>query len=1179
MKKLILICTRMGTLLLFLVMFSDVFGQQVASIQQQDPITLLQKEQQKSLRQVLQELQDRYKVFINYKSEVIESKSVVMNDLALEKENVEEVFQALLEPLGLTYEKLKENYYVIFRKEESQAKPILKKIDATTSASQENQLSVVPDKLSRKALGVALKLDQTIQGKVIDEENGEALPGVNILAKGTNQGTVTDVDGNYRLSIGDDVTTLIFSSIGFLSEEVEIGGRTTINLSMAPDIQSLQEVVVVGYGEQKKESVVGAISNVDSEVISRRGGVTNLSSALSGQIPGVNVLERTGEPGVNDPAILIRGQSTWNGAYPLILVDGVERRMNDIDVSEVESVSVLKDASATAVFGVKGANGVILITTKRGKEGKANLNVGANMGIKTISKIFSVMDSYEGNTWKNEAIEHEVVVQESAWGSYLPYEELQYYRSPQQEPYNYIYPNVDWQDEITKDFATTYRVNMNVSGGTDFSKYFGSLAYINEGDILASDYNDLKGYDPGYSYNRLNFRGNLDFNLTNTTKLAVNLSGYTGVKKETNAFSTRWIYTAMYNLAPDIFPVRHADGTYGMNPNGLSVLNPNAILNETGVRKTRRSQITSDIKLTQNLDVITKGLSAGANLSYDVFFTSSGPNVEDGGNNGQVLYKYIDPAILNAENAADSMSAIQYFTSGTSMEINEFDFVYQPSIIVPGQVDNSLLSRALFYQLSLNYARTFGDHDVTGLLLLNRRENAIGPEFKHYREDWVGRVTYNYAGKYFLEVNGAYNGSEKFGPGYRFGFFPSAAAGWMISEESFLNNYDWLDKLKIRASIGKVGSDAGIPRWGYIGSWIYGGSNMRGFFGRPDGSDATSPYTVYSEGIIPNPNLSWETAIKRNIGVELGFFQNAIFLNVDVFKDNREDIFLSGERRNIPVTFGASPVPINYGKTETKGFEIELGLRKMLPIGLMAWANFNMTRAVDKILINEDPELLDDYLKLAGYQIGQTKSQIRTGYINNWDEAYASGAGDNNRYKLPGDWDIVDYNADGLVNSFDVVPFGYPDRPQNSYSATMGFEYKNFSIMAQLYAVTNINQKVNFGGPTINETIVSEYYRDYWTPDNTDAYYMAPRLLTSSSTGDFTVFDGSYVRLKTAEIAYNLPGKFLSNLGLSNAKVYVNGNNLFFWSDLPQDQETGDFDIYNSYPMFRQYNFGINVGF
>ena len=1170
----------MGSLLLFLLVLSDVFGQQVASIQSQKPIILLQNDQQKSLRQVLQELQERYQVYINYKSEVIDSKLVAMDDVALEKDNVEEVFQTLLAPLGLTYEKLKENYYVIYNKQNSQLKPVPKKINTSSAASgsQESQLSVLPEKISKQELRALLNLEQTVQGKVIDLENGEPLPGVNILAKGTTQGTVTDVDGNYRLTVGDEVTILVFSSIGFLSEEVEINGRTTIDIGLAADIQSLQEIVVVGYGEQKKESVVGAIANVDSEVLTRRGGVTNLSSALSGQVPGVNVLEVTGEPGVNDPAILIRGQSTWNGAYPLILVDGVERRMNDIDVSEVESVSVLKDASATAVFGVKGANGVILITTKRGQEGKASLNVGANMGIKTISKIFSVMDAYEGIAWKNEAIEHEVVVQEAGWGSYLPYDELQYYKRPQQSPYQYIYPNVDWQDEITKDFATTYRVNMNVSGGTKSAKYFGSLAYINEGDILESDYNELKDYDPGYAYNRLNFRGNLDFDLTNTTKLAVNLSGYTGVKKETNTFSTRWIYGAMYNLAPDIFPVRHEDGTYGMNPNGLSVLNPNAILNETGVKKTNRSQITSDIKLTQSLDFITEGLSAGANLSYDVYFTSSGPNILDGGNNGQVLYKYIDPSILNAETAEDSLNAIQYFTSGTSTAINEFDFVYQPSVIVPGQVQNNLLSRALFYQLSLNYARTFEKHDVSGLLLLNRRENAIGPEFKHYREDWVGRVTYNYGGKYFLEVNGAYNGSEKFGPGYRFGFFPSAAAGWMISEEGFLN-YDWLDKVKIRGSIGKVGSDAGIPRWGYIGSWIYGGSNMEGYFGRPDGSDVRSPYVVYSEGVIPNPNLSWETAIKRNIGVELGFFQNAIFLNVDVFKDNREDIFLSGERRNIPATFGAPPVPINYGQTETQGFEIELGLRKLMSNGLMGWANFSMTRAVDKIILNEDPSLLPDYLKLAGYQIGQTTSQIRNGFINNWDEAYAGAGGDNNQYKMPGDWNIVDYNADGVINSFDVVPFGYPDRPQNTYSAMAGLEYKNFSVMVQFYGVTNINQKVNFGGPRINETIVSEYYRDYWTPANTDAYYKAPRLLTGSSDGDFSVFDGSYLRLKTAEIAYNLPKSFLGNLGLSDARIYVNGNNLFFWSDLPQDQETGDFDIFNSYPMFRQYNFGINVNF
>lgn len=1025
-------------------------------------------------------------------------------------------------------------------------------------------------------------LQKTITGNVKDSQS-MPLPGVSIIIKGTTTGTVTDANGNFSLKVPDDTRILVFSFVGMKTREIEITGKKSVHVVLQDENIGIEDVVVVGYGIQKKESVVGAIAVAGSETLERRGGVTNVSSALSGQIPGVTVLETTGQPGANDPTILIRGMSTWNNATPLILVDGVERRMNDLDVGEVESVSVLKDASATAVFGVKGANGVILITTKRGREGKANLTLSANMGIQTISKVFSVMDSFDGISWKNAAIEHEVSVQESAWQFYTPYETLLRYKRPQQSPYDYLYPNVNWKDEILKDYATTYRVNMNVSGGTRKTKYFGSLAYVHEGDILNSSYNHEKDYNPGYSYNRLNIRGNLDFELTRSTSLAVNMSGFIGSQRQTQMQSTSLghIYGAIYTLPPDVFPVRYDDGIYGRNINDTGIHNPIMMLNDVGVARNNRSQITSDVKMTQKLDVITKGLSASAHVSYDVYFRTSGPSIVDGGNTGQSLFKYISPAILDAKTKQDSINAIYYITTTGSTGINEFDYVFQPWTISPESVNNNSLSRELFYQASLNYARRFGRHDVSALALFNRREFASGPEFKHYAEDWVGRVTYNYEEKYLLELNGAYNGSAEFSPKYRFGFFPSVAMGWMLSNETFLK-YDWLDKLKIRGSYGKVGNDSNIPRWAYLGSWVYGAkspSAAQARFGRPYLMDVNSPYTFYWEGNIPNPEIHWETAIKKNIGFELSIFKNSIGLNVDVFRDDRKEIFLSGNQRSVPVLFGASPVAVNAGRTKTTGYEVELSLNKTFRNNWTGWSKLSLTHAEDMVIYMEDPEMLPAYQKDAGYAYGQTRTTIREGFMNNWDEAYAGAGGVDNKYRLPGDWALIDYNADGIINNYDEVPFGYPDRPQNTYSAEFGIKNRRFSLMLQFYGVNNINRVVSQGWPTTNFARVPENYGNYWTPSNTGAFVKAPRIATGSPNGDFTVYDGSYLRLKTAEIAYLLPREWTSALGLSSLRVYVNGNNLFFWSDLPQDGETGSFNVAEGYPMFRQYNVGVNVGF
>lgn len=1028
-----------------------------------------------------------------------------------------------------------------------------------------------------------------ISGKVFDS-NGEPIPGATVVIKGTRSGVATDVDGSFTLNIDEDAV-LVITSVGFMPQELPVAGRSYLNVVMVSDEKLLEEVVVVGYAVQKKESVVGSVAKLDGEVLETRGGAVNISQALQGQIPGVVVIQGSGEPGRDDPEILIRGMSTWNNAEPLILVDGIERRMNDIKVKDVESVSVLKDASSTAVFGVKGANGVILITTKRGTLGKPVLTFNANTVVKTVSKLSLIMDAYEARKFKNEGIERELAVTDNTWQYYTPMHQLQFFKRPQEEPYNYLYPNVDWVDLITADYALSSQYGVDVRGGTDFVKYFVSLGYIHDGDMLNTTYQEDRGYRPEFSYDRFNFRNNLDFTLTPTTTLSANISGYLGRQQGNyvdqgqpaspglNAplYSTSIITGQLYWLAPDAFYHKYSDGFYGRGPDGQGGVNPLAALERGGIRTTNRTHLGTDIKLDQKLDFITEGLSVNLSVSWDGYSATNGPGISENSNAGRASYQYISPEILLAKTREDSLKAIQRYNSLNQTGINEFDYVLQPWQPV---IENSLpdyLQRSLFYQAALNYNRAFDKHAVSALALFNRREDARGSVFANYREDWVGRITYNYDDKYFGEVNAAYNGSEKFGPEYRFGFFPSFAVGWTISNENFMQRLTWVDALKVRGSIGKIGSDAGIPRWAYMSSWN-SGQNMI-FQGEGIPTAVPSIYPGYFEGTIANPNIRWETAIKKNIGLEFAALNNSFTLELDLFWEDRKDIFMSSGQRSIPDYFGAPAIPANLGETFTKGYEITLGYRKANISGFGYSVLLSASKAVDKIVKMEDPQMMEAYMKREGFQIGQPKTAINAGYMNNWDDVYASTPSSTNMsWRMPGDWDMVDYNGDGS-DTWDAVPWGFPVRPQYNFSALLRSNYKKLNVVLQFYGVTNTNLSLHAQQPEpTRHTAISAFINDYWTPDNLNADFRAPRVGTKTPLYNYTLYDGSYLRLQTAEIGYLLDGEWLKNVGVSALRLYMNGNNLFYWSHMPSDTERS-FVSSEAYPRAKHYNLGVEITF
>ena len=734
-----------------------------------------------------------------------------------------------------------------------------------------------------------------VKGNLVDG-TGEPLIGATVKVKGNaSLGAITDLDGNFSISVPSENSILVFTYVGMKTKEVKIGKKREFKLTLEDD-NAIGEVVVVGYGQQKKASVVGAITQTTGKVLERAGGVSDIGSALTGNLPGVITSSSSGMPGDEDPKIVIRGVSSWNSSDPLILVDGIERPMSSVDIHSVQSISVLKDASATAVYGVKGANGVILITTKRGTEGKAKISASASTAIKLVSKLPETYGSADALYYVNQAIKHELGLSPSSWGDIRSTDFINNYNAPAGsiDPETGLlmserYPDVDWQKELFKDYAMSYNANVNIAGGTKAVKYYAAIDYQHEGDLFR-EWNNNRGYTSGYGFNRINVRSNLDFQLTKTTTLKANLSGSHGIRKspyglEKGSWAESQLWQAAYSAPHDTFLPQYSDGVWGYFPKDEQG-SPNSVtqLALHGEQSTTTTRINTDFTLEQDLSFITKGLKASAIVSWDNVFVEANRGVNDLNNAAQ--YKYIDPVtgkVTYKEKPAGN---------------NNFDFVETIAWKTDaGALNNGLTQRNLFYQAQLYWGRKFGKHDVTAMGVFNRSERATGSQFTNYREDWAFRTTYNYDDRYMFEYNGAYNGSEKFSKDNRFAFFNSGAIGWTITEENFmksLRDNHIIDMLKFRASYGEIGDDnIGDPfdstrRWLYMSQWAYGGKTTMNL------DHTESIYTWYRQNTLGNDNVKWETVKKTNFGIDYGFLGGLITGSLDFFCDRRNDILIFG---------------------------------------------------------------------------------------------------------------------------------------------------------------------------------------------------------------------------------------------------------------------------------------------
>ncbi|MBQ6202782.1 MAG: TonB-dependent receptor [Prevotella sp.] len=1033
-----------------------------------------------------------------------------------------------------------------------------------------------------------------VKGTVVDE-GGDPLIGATVLVKGNaSHGSITDIDGNFEIEVPSEQSVLVVSYVGMTTKELKVGKQRSLKIALAEENQ-LEEVVVVGYGQQKKASVVGAITQTTGEVLERAAGIGSVGAALTGNLPGVATIASSGQPGEEDPRIYIRGAAAWNqDAQPLILVDGVKREIKSVDITSVATISVLKDASATAVYGVEGANGVILITTKRGVEGKARIDVGFNATLKAVSKLPRKYDSYDGYMLRNKVIEHELALGGAAsWAYYRPQTFINNFRNQDytvKPHYNangdYLgdysqaerYPNIDWQEEMFRSTALSYNTNINFSGGTKFVKYFVAFDYQNEGDMTRI-WDNHQGYEGGYAYNRLNVRSNLDFQITKTTQFRVNLAGSNAQQKtpryyygNSGEFFQQQNWAGAYRMPPNVFPVKFSNGAWGYSRLAASNM-ANSPMNvaTSGYELSTITRVFTDFALEQNLDFITKGLILRGTISWDNQFNegSRGIDAAGGGHVNNTAYILPEDGELLFENDIYPKTGFDFY--------EKRDWTTQAGSV-------SYTSRATEMSAQIFWGRQFGDHNVTLMGNWKRRISAGNADLENRREDWVFRTTYDFKGRYFAEFNGAYNGSQKFSPDNRFAFFCSGALGWMVSEEKFmkpLKDKKILDMFKIRGSLGEIGDDSAGDRWAYLTGWEVL-NNGNGFQMGLDRSN--SPFVGYKEASIANPDLRWATVQKKNLGFDYGFFGGMLTGSFDWFRDDRYDIFIYGSDRSVPSYYGAAKTPdINKGKIKNSGFEVELRFNKVLKNGMRFWANANYTYAHNVIKLKDDPSLIPSYRKAEGYSQGQYVSYIDNGFINTYDQLYSAPAFQSNDSQvLIGDHYIVDFNGDGIVDvTNDQAPYGYTGNPEHTYNATIGWEWKGFSCFAQLYGVTGVTRDVTL--TSFPDQLLTVYDTGtWWNSADAGGEVVIPRFntqATGGNNGTQFLFDGSYFRLKNVEVAYTWTKGWIKKLGFTSLKIYLNGNNLFLITKMPDDRESnyGWSGGGGAYPTVRRYNFGFKL--
>ena len=985
----------------------------------------------------------------------------------------------------------------------------------------------------------ALFAQNLVVSGVVTDTDDMPLPGVSVIEKGTMNGVMTDADGSYRILLKNKRGSLVFRLIGFAEYEVKVEGKGTVNVTLEEEATALDEVVVVAYGSQKKATVTGSIASASSEDLVKTS-TTNLTQSIGGRVAGVITKTSGGRPGEDDASVYIRGRASYNSSSlsPLVLVDGIERDWAQIDPEDIENLSVLKDASATAIFGVRGANGVILITTKRGMASKPVVDLRATVTMSQPTRLPEKLGSYDYARLKNEALTN--VGQTPEYSAY----DLEMYRTGENP---YAYPDNDYLADMLKDFALKQQYNLTVRGGTPFVRYYASVNYLDEDGIYKTFDND--DYDTNVSFRRIGLRTNLDFSVTKTTTVGVDISGRLE-DRHNNGYGDS-LFQTLVRTPPNYFNYINPDGSFGGN---MNIVNPMAALSHYGYQHSKRNVFEAVVKLNQDLSFITQGLSAKATFG----FVSTMKSRRDL-NEKPALYKY----------TADG----------------QYEQIQQEEYISIDASNKGPHTRRFTYDASLNYDRSFNDHKITGLLAFNAIQYYYNANLPTAYLSYVGRVTYSWKDRYLAEINAGYTGSMQFDKSRRYGFFPACSVGWVVSNEPFWNkDARTVTFMKIRMTYGEVGNDKiGSSTYMYMQTYPLLTSNRTSF-----GKNNNPENRIY-EGKIGSNTVGWERSRKANVGLDMKFFRNKLSLTADAFYEYRTDILdydqtlssLFGMRGASDSSKGISPE--NLGKVQNLGFEIEASYKgKFRKLNWYVNGNFSFAR--NKILeIGESP-VTYSYLSQVGRPIGQRFGLICDGFYNTQAEIDALPSMFSSNLKL-GDLKYRDVNGDGKIDGYDICPIGKTSVPEIFYGFTLGMDWKGIDASVFFQGAANSDIYVNGYGywEFTNTSGVLKHHLGRWTEDNKEnATYPSLSPSTSKQNHRLSTFwlkNGAYLRLKTAQIGYTLPSRLLKRAKINKLRFYVGGTNLLTFSEFKTyDPESSDGDG-TAYPQMKQYNFGVSITF
>ena len=1044
----------------------------------------------------------------------------------------------------------------------------------------------------------------TVKGFVKDDK-GDPMIGVTLIVKGTNFGTVSNADGSYSIDVPYGGATLMVSYIGYAPQEINVNNRTKIDITLLEDSKALEEVVVVGYNVQKKETITGSIATITTKDL-KQSPTANINNALAGRMPGLLVNQFSGgEPGNDAAQLNIRGISTYGQSGVIMIVDGIERDMSYLAPDEIETFTILKDASATAPYGIRGANGVIVVTTKRGRKGeKPTVDFKASVGISEPIRYPDYLGSADYATLYNEAMLNDNPSLAADSPSLFTQTAIDNYRRAKGDNsdglgYNWDYFDYAFQPSVLQDYS------LSVRGGTDRARYFILGSYYKQGGNYKHSNSDNAN-----NFLRYNFRANVDVDATKRLKISVDLGAR--VTEYTYPGATAANIISLANTQPPYLPIvlpnngnevnqgdfeenggylLYADNDYRYNMLGQ--------LSRSGFSKRTRRYLQGSFKLSHDLDFITEGLSIAAQFSYDTFNQHTINNSVPTHSTGNLTYPGYSTWMLPEEYSIDE------WKNNSAYWIQNGSYVTANQRTTDDAQGNSLshanpegTSR---FQARLDYARKFGDHNVTAMVLYYMQNKIVGKEVPYRYMGFSGRATYDYKNKYLFEFNIGYNGSENFARGHRFGVFPAGSIGWVVSQEEFMKNVRWIDHLKLRASYGLVGNDQmGSTRFAYL-QYYTSGSNMNIYFGE----DKKAFGTTLIEGIFANPSLTWEKARKFNFGIDAEFFHQRLTLSVDVFKEHRYDILTSlntDDKLGFPYIVGQTAPIVNSGIVDNRGIEFQLGWDGRIGQHFRYWIRPNFTFARNKVKFCNEISYIDNngrdcpWRYQTGRRVGENFCYIFDHFVADQDEADRLNAmNGGSGFAIwgpvqPGDVVYKDMNGDGVVNNYDRAAVGNPRTPEIQYGIPVGLSYKgfDFSMLWQGSALCS----VQLSGPAVwdfplydqsRTGKVRKMHLNRWTPE-TAATATYPALhygIHNNNKQQYSslfLYDASYIRLKNVEIGYTLPKRISQKMAMQNMRVYLSGVNLFTFSPFKlwdPDLQTGA----TNYPNNRIINIGLTIGF